>query len=625
MTASPQETHNAEQDAPAGRAAAEALVVGGGAFAFYLATLVRTFGWGDSSELITAAYRLGIAHSPGYPLYVMLGKLFTLLPFGTVAERVNLMSACWGAVAVALVYLLGRQVGGSRRAGLVGAMAAAFGNTWWQQSTRAEVYSLHLALFAGALLALVTWRQSGQLGHLRLGGALAGLGLAHHPMMLLSLPGLAVLAATGKAKVTLRQVGPAAALLAGCAVLPYLYLLVRAPANPPPQVNVPATARGLAALILGSGNRGAIFAMGPGEIWSRTADFWGSLPWEVGWAVAILALVGLAGWWRRDKGMLGGWLLIVGASLLFALTYRIVDPQAYYLPVFLALCVAGAGGVGMVLRYCRRQSAWLSWPVGMVLLLAAASGAVWCVRLNLCDPVYEAEDFARGAFKAVAPGSLILADWWCIGPLGYLKYVEHQRPDLHLSVALSITDERRFAESTSARRLSAFPQVWAAEMLTNRVRRLREHYPISGSGPLYQVLVKPSYPIWESAGPVLTRFGRQRLHRVGLEHTAVQQGEALWLELAWSGPPAPGTTALVTLERGSKRLWRDAAPVAGSIRSSVWPEGKAAVDKRLVLIPTDCPPGRYRLRLLVRDGISHRLSRPFTLARVQVARRGEQP
>ena len=71
-------------------------------------TVVTVFD--DSLELQLVTYMLGIAHPPGYPLYTLLGWLFTRLPLGDVAYRVNLMSAVFGALTVALVYLIGLEL-----------------------------------------------------------------------------------------------------------------------------------------------------------------------------------------------------------------------------------------------------------------------------------------------------------------------------------------------------------------------------------------------------------------------------------------------------------------------------------------------------------------------------------
>ncbi|HEY6332560.1 MAG TPA: DUF2723 domain-containing protein, partial [Blastocatellia bacterium] len=65
----------------------------------YLKTLAPTVTLVDSGELIVAARWLGVAHPPGFPLYVLLAHLATLLPFGNVAQRVNFASAFFAAIA----------------------------------------------------------------------------------------------------------------------------------------------------------------------------------------------------------------------------------------------------------------------------------------------------------------------------------------------------------------------------------------------------------------------------------------------------------------------------------------------------------------------------------------------
>src|SRR5512142_2000566 len=70
-------------------------------FAIYLLTLAPTVYTFDSAEFATGAYVLGIIHPTGYPLYLVLAKLFTFIPVGDVAYRVNLLSALFGAVTVA--------------------------------------------------------------------------------------------------------------------------------------------------------------------------------------------------------------------------------------------------------------------------------------------------------------------------------------------------------------------------------------------------------------------------------------------------------------------------------------------------------------------------------------------
>src|SRR3954452_20419673 len=77
-----------------------ALGVGVASLLVYLRTMCRTIYVGDSGELAAAVHVMGIPHPPGYPLYVILGKLFSLLvPVGSPAIRLNIFSAVCSAVA----------------------------------------------------------------------------------------------------------------------------------------------------------------------------------------------------------------------------------------------------------------------------------------------------------------------------------------------------------------------------------------------------------------------------------------------------------------------------------------------------------------------------------------------
>jgi len=129
-----------------------------GLFAASLALYVQTLApsvaalFDDSLEFPLVSYRLGIAHPTGYPLYTLLGKLFSLLPWHNVAWRVNLLSAVAGALTAALVYLAARQLAARRLPALLGALALAVSPVFWSQAVIAEVYTL-----AGAFVALLLW------------------------------------------------------------------------------------------------------------------------------------------------------------------------------------------------------------------------------------------------------------------------------------------------------------------------------------------------------------------------------------------------------------------------------------------------------------------------------------
>ena len=77
----------------------------------YLTTVSPGVNFIDSGELITAVHEPGIAHPPGYPLYVLLGYVASHVLWGDVAWRVNVFSAFWGAMAVGAFFFLIYQSG----------------------------------------------------------------------------------------------------------------------------------------------------------------------------------------------------------------------------------------------------------------------------------------------------------------------------------------------------------------------------------------------------------------------------------------------------------------------------------------------------------------------------------
>jgi len=141
-----------------------------GLFAVSLAVYVQTLApsvatlFDDSLEFPLVCYQLGITHPTGYPLYTLLGKLFTLGPWGNVAWAVNLLSAVAGALTVTLVYLIARQLtrlrSGSiarRLPPMLGAVALAASPIFWSQSVIAEVYTLNSAFVAALLWLALRW------------------------------------------------------------------------------------------------------------------------------------------------------------------------------------------------------------------------------------------------------------------------------------------------------------------------------------------------------------------------------------------------------------------------------------------------------------------------------------
>ena len=81
-------------------------------FVLYLATLAPSTAMWDTSEYIAAAYTLGLPHPPGNPLFVLLGRVFSIIPlFGSnVATRINVLAALCSAVSAGMWFLITERV-----------------------------------------------------------------------------------------------------------------------------------------------------------------------------------------------------------------------------------------------------------------------------------------------------------------------------------------------------------------------------------------------------------------------------------------------------------------------------------------------------------------------------------
>ena len=140
-----------------------ALIIGLAGFVFYAATAAPSVAtlFDDSLEFQVVLPTLGIAHPSGYPLYTLLGKLFTLLiPFRDAAGRANLLSALCAGAALGVLYLLAQKVAGNRAAAATATALFALSPAWWSQATIAEVYALHGLLVVLFLYLLLRWEEA---------------------------------------------------------------------------------------------------------------------------------------------------------------------------------------------------------------------------------------------------------------------------------------------------------------------------------------------------------------------------------------------------------------------------------------------------------------------------------
>ena len=182
----------------------------------YVKTMAPAVSFWDCGEFIASSYLLGVPHPPGSPLYVLLGRVFSLAPIADVAARVTFMSALSSALAVWCVYcstlaLARRALGGNplmpfgdRRdvgplsGAVLAALLLAFSYTQWFNATEAEVYGYSIFFTCAGLWLILYWEGSGHRQAsdrwLLFIAYLFGLGGGLHLLCLLTIPTLAILA-----------------------------------------------------------------------------------------------------------------------------------------------------------------------------------------------------------------------------------------------------------------------------------------------------------------------------------------------------------------------------------------------------------------------------------------------
>lgn len=143
-------------------------------FAIYAHTAAPTVSFWDCGEFIATCATLGVPHPPGSPLFTLIGRIFSIIPFYTdIAARINLLSALCSSIAALFGYLVTVRVlrlwfGSDNSAlsrgliyagGACGALLLAFGKTQWSNSIEAEVYALSMLLFFAVIWLSLIFRE----------------------------------------------------------------------------------------------------------------------------------------------------------------------------------------------------------------------------------------------------------------------------------------------------------------------------------------------------------------------------------------------------------------------------------------------------------------------------------
>ena len=416
--------------------AAGAALVAAALLMLYAATSPRTVALEDDGLFVLSSYFLGIEHPPGYPLFTLFGKLFSFLPFGSVAYRVHLASAFFGALSGGAVWLCARRLGLERLPACLAALGLGLSPVFWSQAIIAEVYTLNAFLFL-TLVYLALGQHPRALAWMAF---LFGLSLSNHwPLMLLAAPAFAILLAPRWREILRRL--PLLVALVGLGLLPYAWMVLLSWSGLPISFDGPlgsfrefwyfVTRAGYAEVDASPG------ADGLDRL--RFFPFVG-VQLAVQFAVAGTALagVGLAVQWRR-LGRRISWFLVVAflmptavLLMLLGFEYDSVSKHVFHVYPLPAYAVA-ALWMGLGFEWARHRLALR--PAHALAVAAAVLALIGALgsRTNLLADYDWSARYAKTVMGMLPKETVLFVKGDVdLGTIGYFHIVENMRPDITL-------------------------------------------------------------------------------------------------------------------------------------------------------------------------------------------------
>lgn len=576
------------------------------ALGLYVRTLLPTVGIGDTAEFQYKLATLTVPHPTGYPLYVFLGKLFTLLPVGNEAYRVNLLSAVATAGAVGFVYLTARLAGAGRPGAALGSAVLTVAPVAWSWATIAEVYALHV-FFVGAIVFLALLWSSGYVSATFLALAL-GISFGNHRGMVLLLPALGLLFLIknrSNLRGLLRPDSLRSAIMPSIAfAVPWLmYLFI-------PLRGIPGH-DGFWETLMYGGSGTALFAqvelMARNPLASAMNYFFEMAPAQLGLLMlpAFLGLVApVLGFPRNGAAPARNVAVMLVGAYLTVLAFHLPvyggDITGFMLPTFWILSVGVSLFTATLIQILAAMM-----PTALMRPFAGLAGFALLFGGYFAGPArieqanfaamdlsghYEQEQRANLLLNSLEPNSVLVLndDWLLIWQLKYQRYVANVRPDTAV------------VEGGAEAILRAMLQQARPAYAMDYVPALAAEGRLIPVFNFWRALEKPlEYRIKQSLNAVFDE--RVKLNGWSAVDSTLQPGGLLNVLLQWEALDRIDDDLVVFVHLldvdGTSPVGWDAQPLHSELPTSTWRIGQKVDDPHGLLLPNDLKPGRYSLEI----------------------------
>ncbi|OGO26217.1 MAG: hypothetical protein A2136_10645 [Chloroflexi bacterium RBG_16_54_11] len=386
--------------------------------------------------------------STGYPLYLTLGFVWSKIPLGDIGYRMNLLSAIFGALTIFLVERILRRwrLAGWAKFGALGLLATS--TYFWGLSSVAEVYTLHTAIMAGFILALLWWSDSPTPRRMYIVGLMGGLGMSHHAAMVLLIPGGLFYILSTHPKKALKPRSLFAFSLAALVGLSfYLYLPLRYLANPafnyagiydaglnfhPVDLT---TLEGLWWLFSGRVFIGRMMAYNGIGLWHEIQIYLTQLVhafFDFGIGPGLLGMILLFRRKWREGGLLALMFLFNAG---FYINYQVLDKDTMYLPTYLIWTLWLAYGLHELLEWIKQidsvhiRARRLRISSILIITIVLFS-MVWNWRLVDLSRDWSTRVLGEAILQKAERGAIVYGWWDTVPVIQYLQLVEGMRPDV---------------------------------------------------------------------------------------------------------------------------------------------------------------------------------------------------
>lgn len=447
-------------------------------FLIYLLTIAPSVIQIDAGELAAVQLTLGIAHPTGYPLFTILGYLFSLLPLPfTKIFQMNLLAAIYTATAVGIFVITVKtildnlasfnpkpvsvpkktkrsdrkkkeietenqttyQLSETKKyvASIFSGLALAFSKTFWFQSTSVEVYSLHLLLICLIIFTLIKAYLQNEEGQKILGNywfilaSVLALGFSNHMTTLLILPALAYLFFDkfGINKESIKKIFLMIAAFLPILLLIYSYLPIRASQQPELNWGNPIDLERILRHI--SGKQYQVWLFSSMEAAKKQLGYFFSTLTSEFNVTIVPIVIGIFAAYSLSKKIFVFWIIVFASTVLYSINYDIVDIDSYFLLAYVSLSFFSA--VGILKIY-----SWLKFSnhkeipeiiIALVFVLVAVSFNYKKVDQSKTEIF---EDYTKSLINSMDKKSIVLSYQWdfFISASYYFQHVENFRRDV---------------------------------------------------------------------------------------------------------------------------------------------------------------------------------------------------